>query len=81
MFNCHLCQQEYAKEVGLKMHLRKTHNEYTLECDRCNKIFDTVGKLRMHKKFTHERRSPTFMQLMKMRICLNLNRKKIVILF
>ena len=66
MFQCHLCVLDFEREVGLKIHLRSKHNEYTLlddpvtseytlDCDRCGKKYEKVCQLRLHKKLTHDK--------------------------
>ena len=68
-FNCRLCHQVFGRVFGrenaLAMHMWSSHQEKTLKCKFCDKLFGKRKNLHIHLKTVHQREfarlpSPTF---------------------
>ena len=52
IFKCSKCNFETKHETGLKIHMKRKHVRDSKPCDLCEKEFETVREMKMHR-YTH----------------------------
>ncbi|XP_013163797.1 PREDICTED: zinc finger and BTB domain-containing protein 41-like [Papilio xuthus] len=51
-FTCNICDMGYMNQNSLKTHM-KTHDIGTYKCNHCDKVFNTLVKMKFHINYTH----------------------------
>ncbi|CAH1795727.1 unnamed protein product [Owenia fusiformis] len=52
MYNiqCPICEKEFCRQVDIDMHMDKVHSGEEFVCDECGRKYETIVKLKKHKK-------------------------------